>query len=69
MPWGLDLASRVNGPTRIRTPQPISKSPSGVAKNPDFRTKGGGLAMGGKPRQFGVDQTRSGSSALKSRWT
>lgn len=23
--------------------------------NPDFHTKGGGLAMGGKPRQFGVD--------------
>ena len=23
--------------------------------NPDFRTKGSGLAMGGKPRQFGID--------------
>lgn len=23
--------------------------------NPDFQTKGGGLSMGGKPRQFGVD--------------
>lgn len=36
--------------------------------NPDFHTKGSGLAMGGKPRQFGIDmaEVRTSRQLLKS---
>ncbi|GHF70373.1 diaminopimelate decarboxylase [Amycolatopsis bartoniae] len=33
----------------------LSEVPVMLRMNPDFHTKGSGLAMGGKPRQFGVD--------------
>ena len=33
----------------------ITELPVILRMNPDFHTKGSGLAMGGKPRQFGID--------------
>ncbi|MEU3626932.1 phosphopantetheine-binding protein [Amycolatopsis coloradensis] len=35
----------------------VGQVPALLRINPDFHTKGSGLAMGGKPRQFGIDQS------------
>lgn len=52
-----DLTARAGG----------RRTPVMLRINPDFQTKGSGLAMGGKPRQFGidVDQLRSSRDLLK----
>ncbi|MER6030921.1 type III PLP-dependent enzyme [Streptomyces sp. NPDC001851] len=44
------------------------RTPVMLRINPDFHTKGSGLAMGGKPRQFGIDvaQVRRSRDLLKS---
>ncbi|MEV6598111.1 type III PLP-dependent enzyme [Actinoplanes sp. NPDC051346] len=34
------------------------RAPVALRVNPDFEAKGSGLTMGGKPRQFGIDETQ-----------
>ncbi|MFJ8953500.1 type III PLP-dependent enzyme [Streptomyces sp. NPDC102381] len=48
---------------QLATEQQFSDVRAMLRVNPDFHTKGSGLAMGGKPRQFGIDADILRSSA------